>query len=252
MKTIPTEELKEETVQTDPVIQPTEEVQEIQSEQLLSPANPETSSDPIETQVAVVQSIDIMEPAKTEPVKVEELVKEVTPESIQAPVIPEGLSERQTILFEMENSGTQAQKNIIGSLKAWVETVKPRVQMNPAVAAKAEYELLIAFKSILDLEYDEFKLAWSTLLLFFAEHHGENNNSGSYSALSEYNMMRYLDHWTKGSDAARAYGHLVHVIRSTRHSAGRKAAAGGIVFDAVGRGYLSEANLDNLKKYYKV
>ena len=184
-----------------------------------------------------------------------EEVASVKPEVV-APThteVQEGLTERQVALNRIYSAPVETEKLIIDAVKAFSEVMVPKAPMTPAICVKAQYDFLQAMVWLLRQPYEDFHAGWSALLLYFAEFHGENNNPNKYSPLSEYSTARYLDYWTKGADSCHAYALLVQLIRETRTPELRKkAVARKLTLEKFSTEYLSEAQLENLRRFYKL
>lgn len=171
----------------------------------------------------------------------EDLKQEVEPKK-------EELSPAAQFLMDVKVNGTDIQKKAISVMEHFSSVLVARVPIKPAYANAAQRALTDYMLSLLQMEYADFKQGWSTLLVYFFEHH-DNSSILTYSSVSEQNMLRYLNYW-KDVEKARAFSVLVALLRMTRDPASRKTASKNLNFDATIAGLISERGIDNLKKFY--
>lgn len=162
-------------------------------------------------------------------------------------------SEEEQYLDKVRLSGTEVQKRMLAAAETFNQHLTPRTPIEPAVGANRQYEFLNHLLWILNKEYDEFRLGWTVLLLYFATYHGNNNSPSKHSALSEFSTNRFLFAWTKGEDRCAAYKNLVTLLRATRHAGTRQHDIKTISLDKLGsQDVITEKMLANLRTFYKV
>lgn len=183
---------------------------------------------------------------------VTEFNTEETVQVVKSKVVVGAVSENQAYLDDAAANGIQAQKIAIASLNNFCERFQPRVPMNPDQAVRWHKEFYQDLLYILSLDFEEFKKAWATILIYFAEHHGDNPTQKNYTPLSEYSTSRYTDQWHKEGDhkVISTYTNLIQLARRTRSKALRQAMPGTIQLDKVGPQVLTEKQVQNLKDFY--
>lgn len=270
----------EEVVQSEP----TETQQEKPSE--VTPVAPDAEEKVSDSQASVEESVEeslpeaaptqldenlVKQEASTEPVgespvdtgdnaqqaAPEEAASVIQPEPVAAAaasaepveVTTAGLSEELQYIEEVRRSGTDLQKIALSSIEAFCEAMKPRVPLTSTQANSAQRDLLSLFLMILRKDYEDFRKAWSLLLVYFAAHHGDRPTAVDYTALSEYSTGRYIDDWAD-VERAEAFVELTTLLRITRKTATRKNDVKRIRLDKVAAGLLSDHAKDNLQRFY--
>lgn len=222
---------------------PTEETtSEAASEGNAESTEPESTGDQ-ETQVTEVTPVQTIELDQPQVAAIQVTKSKVTLDHV---------SENQAYLTDAAENGIQAQKIIIASLNNFCDRFLPRVPLNPEQAVRWHKEFYQDLLYILSLDFEEFKKAWATILIYFAEHHGDNPTQKNYTALSEYSTSRYTDQWHREGDhkTISTYTNLIQLIRRTRSKALRQAMPGTIQLDKVGPQALTEKQVQNLKDFY--
>ncbi len=161
-------------------------------------------------------------------------------------------SQKKDYLDDILINGNDIQKRMLASLQAFEEGLRPRTPIADAVGAKIQYEFLSALLWLMKKDYGEFRDGWNTVLIFFAEKHGETNGSANYTALSEYSTGRFLSVWSKGAESCTAYSRLIALIRATRHAEKRKTEMKSIDLAKIAPTILTDEMLSNLKNFYQV
>lgn len=198
----------------------------------------------------------------------EQPVLEVKPEPTPEPQVPvvqavviqdtsastEELSEAQAYLNGIREKGTDAQKRILTAIEAFCDRTRPRMPIKEGDGFKAQNDLLNHMLWALDQEPSEFDKAWSTLLIYFLEHHdfaGGRNSPSGYTALSEYRATAFREEWTD-HDRLTAYTNLITVLRTTRNPKTRKHDIKTVVLDKVSPEVINGKRLENLQRFYGV
>ncbi len=270
----------EEVVQSEP----TETQQEKPSE--VTPVAPDAEEKVSDSQASVEESVEeslpeatptqldenlVKQEASTEkvgesPVDTGDNAQQAAPEEAASVIQPEpvaaaaasaepvevttaGLSEELQYIEEVRRSGTDLQKIALSSIEAFCEAMKPRVPLTSTQANSAQRDLLSLFLMILRKDYEDFRKAWSLLLVYFAAHHGDRPTAVDYTALSEYSTGRYIDDWAD-VERAEAFVELTTLLRITRKTATRKNDVKRIRLDKVAAGLLSDHAKDNLQRFY--
>lgn len=192
-----------------------------------------------------------IEPAPESPVVVEQVAETIAqaeqPEQAAEPEL--NLSDAEVYLARIRDQGEPIQRLALEGIEQFCQRMPPRapITANAAMAAKRDFlDLLVV---ILRKEYEEFRRGWSTLLVYFAAHHGDRPTASNYTSLSEYSTNRYLDAWTDDLQA-EAYMSLITLLRVTRNAETRKNDAKRIRLEAVAPDYLSDRARDNLVRFY--
>lgn len=184
-------------------------------------------------------------PAAKTPV-VETNEKQVQLESTQK----DNLSENQEYLENVRNSGTNIQKEALAAIEQFCSVMKPRAMITSEQANSAQRDFLDFLTVLLrKREYDDFRKGWSTLLVYFAEYHGDRPTASDYSALSEYSTSRHIEDWKKHEHAA-AFCNLISLLRGTRRVETRKADAKRFLLDKVSNEVIGELGLSHLQRFY--
>lgn len=217
-----------------------------EAEPIAQPEEPAAPEAPVEHAAPEVPPVEPSAPAPEAVAAVQPVVPE-TP----APVQPEETepSEELQYIEEVRRSGTDLQKIALNSIEAFCAAMKPRVPMTAAQANTAQRDLLSLLLLVLRKDYDDFRKAWSLLLVYFAAHHGDRPTATNYTALSEYSTGRYIDDWAD-VERAEAFVDLTTLLRVTRKIDTRKDDVKRIRLDKVASGILSDRAKDNLQRFY--
>lgn len=197
------------------------------------PAAPEAPVEPVAPAPEVDSAVQPAAPEAAESVQAEETE----------------VSEELQYIEEVRRSGTDLQKIALNSIEAFCASMKPRVPMTAAQANTAQRDLLSLLLLVLRKDYEDFRKAWSLLLVYFAAHHGDRPTATNYTALSEYSTGRYIDDWAD-VERAEAFVDLTTLLRVTRKIATRKDDVKRIRLDKVASGILSDRAKDNLQRFY--
>lgn len=215
----------------------------------------EPAGDPAALNPGVQDQSQEQQEQKEEPAPVPP-VAEAAPAPVAAPVteqptpVAEGdLSDAMVYLNRIRESGEPIQRLALEGIEHFCKRMPPRapIQVLDAIAAKRDFlDLMVV---ILRKEYEEFRRGWSTLLVYFAAHHGNRPTASNYSELSEYSTNRYLDEWNDDLQA-EAFMSLVTLLRITRNTETRKHDVKRIRLEAVAPDFLSARARDNLVRFY--
>lgn len=170
------------------------------------------------------------------------------------PTVDADVSEAQAYLNTIRETGTDTQKRILLAVEAFCDRTRPRMPIKEGDGFKAQNDFLNHMLFVLDQEPNDFDKAWSTLLIYFLEHHdfaGGKNTPSGYTALSEYRATAFRDEWTD-HDRLTAYTNLITVLRTTRNPKTRKHDIKTIVLDKVSPEVINGKRLENLQRFYGV
>lgn len=195
------------------------------------------------------QDASIEQPA-VEPIPA--IVPEVAPvvATVQTPSTGgQDTSENKEYLDNIRENGTVIQKQALDALDQFCTRMRPRAPITAVQAMEAQRDLLDFMTVLLRKDYEDFRKGWSTMLVYFAEHHGDRPTAKDYTALSEYSTSRHLDSW-KDEDRAGAYNNLLTLLRVTRNSNTRKQDVKRIRLDMLAPTFLNARCMDNLQRFY--
>ena len=181
----------------------------------------------------------------SEPIPVAEPVVEIQPAVDQS----EGSSENQQYLNNIRENGTLIQKQALDALDQFCARMRPRAPISATQAMEAQRDLLDFITVLLRKDYEDFRKGWATMLVYFAEHHGDRPTAKDYTPLSEYSTSRHLDSW-KDEERANAYNNLLTLLRVTRNSETRKQDVKRVRLDAIAPTFLNARCMDNLQRFY--
>lgn len=171
---------------------------------------------------------------------------------VETPVTPkatEGTSENKEYLDNIRENGTLIQKQAIEVLDLFCSRMRPRAPITAAHAMEAQRDLLDFITVLLRKDYEDFRKGWATMLVYFAEFHGDRPTAKDYTPLSEYSTSRHLDSW-KDEERASAYNNLLTLLRITRNGATRKQDVKRVRLDAIAPTFLNARCMDNLQRFY--
>jgi len=181
----------------------------------------------------------------SEPIPVAAPVVEIQPAVDQS----EGSSENQQYLNNIRENGTLIQKQALDALDQFCTRMRPRAPISATQAMEAQRDLLDFITVLLRKDYEDFRKGWATMLVYFAEHHGDRPTAKDYTPLSEYSTSRHLDSW-KDEERANAYNNLLTLLRVTRNSETRKQDVKRVRLDAIAPTFLNARCMDNLQRFY--
>lgn len=207
---------------------------------------------PAETKEEVKEEIPPAEVVEVKELPKLEEVQPVAPPPEKKEEKKSAKNDRLKYLDNITDNGTEVQKRILTSLQAFEQGLRPRTPIADTAGAKLQYEFLSAIVWLLRKEYNDFRDGWNTVLIFFAEYHGDTNTHANYSALSEYSTGRFLAAWSKGGESCAAYVRLIALIRATRHKDSRKEEMKSIDLSKIAPTIFTDEMLNNLKNFYKV
>lgn len=221
------------------------EVQEASQEEASSDQQEEAKQEESQEQPKPEEEPAVVEPpaAKAEPAVVVKAAKKA-----QAAEAPRD-NDNVKYLDGVREQGTELQKRALAAIENFVQGMRPRQPLDEAKAITVQRDFLSHLLSILKKDYADFKPAWTTLLVYFAEHHGQRPTAKDYTALSEYSTDRYTFAW-KDQDKMAAYTGLVTLLRATRNTATRKQDAKTVRIDLISPSVLDQKMISNLQQFY--
>ena len=203
------------------------------------------TTDPLSPGVQDASTAAPVAEAVSEPIPVAEPVVEIQPAVDQS----EGSSENQQYLNNIRENGTLIQKQALDALDQFCTRMRPRAPISATQAMEAQRDLLDFITVLLRKDYEDFRKGWATMLVYFAEHHGDRPTAKDYTPLSEYSTSRHLDSW-KDEERANAYNNLLTLLRVTRNSETRKQDVKRVRLDAIAPTFLNARCMDNLQRFY--
>ena len=235
---------------TDPIQQET--VEEDQDE-----ANAAPESDPVKsaTETAVELVHEMAQELSKAPAAEPEQNHDTASEPPKAPAAEpdqqrDELNENLAYLENVRISGTDVQKDALAAIEQFCSVMKPRSMISADQANAAQRDFLDFMTVLLrKREYDDFRKGWATLLVYFAEYHGDRPTASDYSALSEYSTSRHIDNWKKHEQAA-AFCNLISLLRGTRRVETRKADAKRFLLDKISNEVIGANGLSHLQRFY--
>ncbi len=260
----PVNEVTEE-VSNDTNVDPSKSNEEAKIENSAPAADPidgevKTPADPIQQETVEEGQGEANAAPESDPVKsatetAVELVHELANELSKAPAAePEqqrdALNENQAYLENVRISGTDVQKDALAAIEQFCSVMKPRSMISADQANAAQRDFLDFMTVLLrKREYEDFRKGWATLLVYFAEYHGDRPTASDYSALSEYSTSRHIDNWKKHEQAA-AFCNLISLLRGTRRVETRKADAKRFLLDKISNEVIGANGLSHLQRFY--
>lgn len=203
------------------------------------------TADPLSPGVQDASTAAPVAEAVSEPIPVAAPVVEIQPAVDQS----EGSSENQQYLNNIRENGTLIQKQALDALDQFCTRMRPRAPISATQAMEAQRDLLDFITVLLRKDYEDFRKGWATMLVYFAEHHGDRPTAKDYTPLSEYSTSRHLDSW-KDEERANAYNNLLTLLRVTRNSETRKQDVKRVRLDAIAPTFLNARCMDNLQRFY--
>lgn len=192
-------------------------------------------------------------PAKTS-VHIDEVPPSVIQDEPPPVVIPDTTTQRTAqldYLDKIATDGTELQKYALKAIQALDEAIRPRRPITPQSGAKAQFLFLKWMRHILGHSIDQAKPAWNVLLVYFDQHHGDNNTPDVYTSLSEYRACDFAAAWGSNQAEFELYSSLMSLLRATRKVSNRKAALKEINLAALTEAGLSAAEIATLQRIYQ-
>lgn len=177
-------------------------------------------------------------------------VVQEAPVAAAAPAEPKAASsENLEYLENIRSNGTPIQKQALETVELFCSRMRPRAPITAEQAMTAQRDMLDFLTVLLRKDYEDFRKGWATLLVYFAEHHGDRPTAKDYTPLSEYSTSRHLDAW-KDEERANAYNNLLTLLRITRNNETRKQDVKRIRLEAIAPTFLNARCMDNLQRFY--
>lgn len=117
-------------------------------------------------------------------------------------------TEFEQLIAGLENTGTEAQKQLIYSFKRYIAAMAPGVPTDGPVSVRHQYMLWKTISSVIENSpAEEFKKLWNIILAYF--------NTYKDGVFHERYILRFSEYWHYNIDELNAFQRIINVIKLT-------------------------------------
>lgn len=186
---------------------------ELQQEQ--SNGGVEEGSNDVQENQAAEQAPELIKQAETPP----PVIQVKSPVVPQAPVVTNTIQSTKPehadfiqMTEDLMLKGTSEQKYIIGTMRAYIEAMKPGKRIDSDTGAKHQYTLWrLLFTVIHNHPRDQFKTLWQLVLAYFKEY--------GNGVLGDDAVYRFSEAWKYNANELKAFQRLLDLISLTADAA---------------------------------
>lgn len=133
-----------------------------------------------------------------------------TKQPIVKEVQPSTLTDFQSLIESIRQTGNEDEKQLIASLSDYIVRMAPDSKLTNDEGARYQYNLWKAISNLAEnVSADRFKRCWNILLLYFKEY--KNN------VFAERYVFRFSEYWRWSGDELKALQCIINILMLTNN-----------------------------------